>query len=230
MLDSILQQQVDSLKSLANTRTIFPFNPNYISDQRGYFLGLSPAEIDRLHRFRSQGKWINTVREFQKVTQVDSQWLATYSAYFNFPSSQKVDPYEIKKVALPRIDLNKATAQELQQISGIGEVLSKRILRYRNHLQGFSETNQLSEVYGLSPEVVDRVTARCSLITPPFFAKISLQKASLDALAKIPYLTYQEARAVIRLRTELGEINLSNLHSIKGFDSLKIKRITLYLF
>ena len=55
-LDRLLQQKIDSLKALEQPKTIYPFNPNFISDQRGYFLDLSPQEIDRLHAYREQGK------------------------------------------------------------------------------------------------------------------------------------------------------------------------------
>ena len=47
---------------------------------------------------------------------------------------------------------------------------------------------------------------------------------------KVPYLSYAEARKVVQLRTELKRMRFSNLQSIKGFDSLKIKRLALYLF
>ena len=56
VLDQALQAQIDSLKALPKARIIYPFNPNYLSDQRGYFLGLLPVEIDRLHAYRTQGK------------------------------------------------------------------------------------------------------------------------------------------------------------------------------
>lgn len=47
---------------------------------------------------------------------------------------------------------------------------------------------------------------------------------------KVTYLSYAEARKVVQLRTELKRMRFSNLQSIKGFDSLKIKRLALYLF
>ena len=34
------------------------FNPNYISDYKGYELGMSLAELDRLHKFRASGNYI----------------------------------------------------------------------------------------------------------------------------------------------------------------------------
>ena len=109
-------------------------------------------------------------------------------------------------------------------------MLSQRIIRYRGRLQGFAKETQLAEVYGLSPEVLMRLQDRCSIITLPSFEKIALQEASLQELSKLPYLSYTEARKVVRLRTELKQLSLVDLHSIKGFDSLKIKRLALYLF
>jgi len=229
-LDVQLQHTIDSLKAIESPKIIYPFNPNFISDQRGYFLDLSPQEIDRLHAYRKQGKWINSVRDFQKVTGVDSTWLHTYSTFFNFSSRVKKKHKKPAKKSFPPIDLNTATADQLKQIYGVGEVLSQRIIRYRGRLQGFATETQLSEVYGLSPEVVARLQERCSVITPPTFKKIELLEASVEELSKIPYLSYAEARKIVRLRTKLKGMRFSNLHSIKDFDSLKIKRLALYLF
>lgn len=229
-LDSLLQERIDSLKSIESPKTIYPFNPNFISDQRGYFLGLSPQEIDRLQAFRAKGKWINSIKEFQQITLVDSAWLSIYAPFFNFPSRPNHRITKGTENSFSPIDLNRATAEDFQQINGIGEVLSDRIIRYRERLQGYSQEAQLSEVYGLSEAVVVHLQDRCSIITKPTFNKLSLQNASLEELSKLPYLSYSEARKVVKLRTELKEMGFSNLHSIKGFDSLKIKRLTLYLF
>ena len=42
------------------------------------------------------------------------------------------------KKSFSLIDLNAATADQLEQIYGIGEVLSQRIIHYRERLQGFA--------------------------------------------------------------------------------------------
>ena len=46
---------------------------------------------------------------------------------------------------------------------------------------------QLDEVYGLKPEVLERLKQRCSLISPANIQKIPLQTASLEELAQLPY-------------------------------------------
>ena len=147
-LDQILQNLIDSLKAIGEPKIIYPFNPNFISDQRGYYLDLSPQQIDRLHAYRKQGKWTNSVSDFKRVTGVDSTWLSIYSSFFNFPVHVKKQPKKTFKKTYTLIDLNTTTKEELQKIYGIGEVLSQRIIQYRKRLQGFTEKGQLAEVYG----------------------------------------------------------------------------------
>ncbi len=81
------QAKIDSLKREQQRKqdTIYPFNPNYLKDYRGYKLGLKAEELDRLYRFRESGKFINTPQQFKDVTQVSQQWLDSISPYFKFP-------------------------------------------------------------------------------------------------------------------------------------------------
>ena len=65
---------------------------------------------------------------------------------------------KIKKLkAIEVKDLNTSTTADLTQVPGIGEVLSKRIVKYPTHLQGFDEFDQVHEVYGLDSLVVEKV-------------------------------------------------------------------------
>ena len=231
VLDQALQAQIDSLKALPKVRTIYPFNPNYISDQRGYFLGLSTLEFDRLHAYRVQGKWIKSAEDFHRVTGVDSIWMKHYSPYFKFPAFDKIhSPSVASKTALPSIDVNTAAPEDFREIRGIGKVLSKRIVAYRKRLGGFVLKEQLDEVYGLKPEALERLKRHCTLISPANIQKIPLQTSSLEELAKLSYLSYNEARRVVAFRTKNGDIAVSELSRIQGFDSLKIKRLALYLY
>src|SRR5690554_8215098 len=72
-------------KTEDNSPTIFPFNPNFITDYKGYTLGMTPEEIDRLLTYRSENKWINSDEDFQSVTQVSDSLLAVLIRFFNFP-------------------------------------------------------------------------------------------------------------------------------------------------
>ncbi len=157
--DSILQQKIDSLKRLNSKQKIFPFNPNYISLSKGYQLELSLEELERLHKFRLEGKFVNSVSDFIEVTQVSSMWVDTYSPYFKFPKWVESSKGNNKNVAVKgqKKAINSATENDLMRIRGIGKVLSKRIIEYRSHLKGFETLDQLYEIPGLNSAVVQRL-------------------------------------------------------------------------
>ncbi|MGB1971675.1 MAG: ComEA family DNA-binding protein [Flavobacteriaceae bacterium] len=229
VFDAQLQAEIDARKAVNVLSKIYPFNPNYISDQRAYFLGLSLEETDRLHAYRAKGLWINSLHDFQRVTKVSDTWLQTYGPFFKFPMYEKVVQAP-PSIPLKRFDLNRVTAEELTVIKGIGEVLSQRIVKYRSRLDGFSHPDQLDEVYGLSTEVLIKLKAQVYIHTPPKIQKLDLNQVDLWTLTKVPYLSREEAKKVIMLRTQKGEITLLDLYKIENFDSLKIKRLALYLF
>ena len=49
------------------------------------------------------------------------------------------------------LDINHATAAEWEASAGLGEVLSKRTVKFREALGGFVSIEQLKLVYGLDP-------------------------------------------------------------------------------
>lgn len=233
-----LQKEIDSLKTVAESKkdTLYPFNPNYISDYKGYVLGMTVEEIDRLHEYRNTGKFVNTVSEFGEVTGVSDSLLLTISPYFRFPAFVKK---EIRTRAdtpaehdgrNSKKDLNKAVAADFRLVRGIGEKLSARIVKYRDLLGGFSVNDQLYEVYGLDSAVVKRALRYFDVVKQPETEKLDINSASLDQLASLVYLSREEAKKIIAYRSEVHEIDsLGELTKLKKFSVEKIDRIRLYL-
>ena len=56
-----------------------------------------------------------------------------------------------------RIDLNTATAAQLQELPGVGEVLAQNILALRQKLGGFTAVSQLLEVDDLGAVTYDEI-------------------------------------------------------------------------
>jgi len=165
---ALYQHQIDSLKLVEVERRkpkIYPYNPSFITDYKGYQLGMSNQEIDKLHKHRAGGKYINSAKHFQKITGVSDSLLAVMSPNFKFPdwvvaknkSAKKKDTYIGRKKNIPIVkqDLNTVTANQLKEIYGIGETLSGRIVKFRSSLNGFLSDDQIKGVYGLKPEVID---------------------------------------------------------------------------
>ncbi|WP_372938032.1 ComEA family DNA-binding protein [Seonamhaeicola sp.] len=234
-IDSLKQIEIESRKP-----KIFPFNPNYITDYKGATLGMSNEEIDRLLAFRKQGKWINSTKQFQQVTKVSDSLLKIISPYFKFPewvtNSSPKSKTNYKYSNTPKTfnqkkDLNKATAKQLQSINGIGEVLSERIIKFRNKfVGGFIADVQLLDVYGLTPEVIERLTNEFTVKTPRQIQKINLNTATVEQLVTIQHIDYEVAHNIVEQRIlREGYKSLDELLKVKDFPVNKIEIIKLYL-
>jgi len=239
--------QIDSLRkiSLENSRLkFFPFNPNYITDYKGAQLGMSLVEIDKLLAFRKTGEFINSRKEFQKVTTISDSLLNSISPYFKFPDwvverNQNIQSSTSRdtrlfakksKYILTSTDINLAVKEDLKTINGIGEKLSERIIKYRSKLQGFSKLNQLYEVWGLDTEVVDKLLLVFKVVNLPNIKKINVNTVSFRELLKNPYLDYELCKKIFEYKDEVAELqDISELKNIIGFPLDLYDRIVLYL-
>ncbi|MEO8774609.1 MAG: helix-hairpin-helix domain-containing protein [Gelidibacter sp.] len=129
------------------------------------------------------------------------------------------------------MDLNKATAQDLQSVNGIGDKLSDNIIKYRNKFKGgFISEIQLHDIYGLSPEVIERVTNDFAVKTPRSIEKMKLNTATKEQLVTIQHIDYEIAHYIIEQRTlRDGFKSFEELLKVKNFPSQKFEIIKLYL-
>jgi len=103
-----------------------------------------------------------------------------------------------------RVDINKATTEDLQKVRGIGPAFSERIVKYRKRLGGFARREQLIEVYGLKDETIEALWAQFDMDSNKCCAKLPINRVVLDSLRKHPYLTYNQAKAIIAYREQHG--------------------------
>jgi len=232
------QQQIDSVaivkEKVAQKPKIYPFNPNFLTDYRGYQLGMSSEEIDRMIEFRAQDQWVNSVEEFQNITQVSDSLLSEIKTYFKFPEFAKNKSSKSNsskpKTNLPKKDINQATFEELVEIKGIGEAFGKRIIHQRNRLGGYLSLVQLKDVWGLNYEARQELSKRYFANPPEEFVKLDLNMVSVIELSELPYFNYELAREVINFRQlNEGISTFDDLAKIQDFPYHKIDRIKLYL-
>jgi len=239
-----LQSEIDQ-ENLINKKAkpiSYLFNPNFISDYKGYKLGMSVQEIDRLLAFRKENKYVNSAEEFQKVTGISDSLLNKISPLFKFPdwkqnkhnySSEKKD-FSIKsfskKEKFEILDINQATKEDLMKIYGIGEGLSSRILSQKEILGSFVSMEQMKDIWGLSPEVINELNSHFKVVIPSTLKKINVNEASLKELAQFSYFKYGLAKQIVTYRSMNGNFNnIEDLAKIKDFPVEKAKIISLYL-
>lgn len=244
-----LQSKIDSLKKerVNDVPKIYPFNPNFISDFKGYKLGMSVEEIDRLLEFRKQNRYVNSASEFQQVTKISDSLLAVMSPYFKFPDwiNQK-NKKELKeypkqkfdksfniikgKEKIVMLDINSASQEDLMKIYGIGPAISERILKEKEKFGAFVSMEQMQFIWGLSPEVIAKLHEFFNIGALPQIEKIEINKASIKELANFPYFRYALAKEIVTFRSMNGRIlGVEDLAKINSFPVEKINIIALYL-
>ncbi|MES2862618.1 MAG: helix-hairpin-helix domain-containing protein [Bacteroidota bacterium] len=243
-----LQQQnnVDSIKevNIENATKIYPFNPNFISDYKGYKLGMTIEQIDKLHHLRKQNMYVNSKEEFQKLTGVSDDWMKKYAPYFKFPDwvnnksankfqsnyENKYQKFEKKETKIIIQDINTANQIELEKVYMIGEKLALKIMAEREKFGGFANMEQLGFIWGISPEAIADLNKRFEIKSVENLKKIKINELPIKELQQFPYFNYYIAKSIVTYRSMNGEIkNIEDLTNIKQFPVEKIKIIAVYL-
>ncbi|WP_299220295.1 helix-hairpin-helix domain-containing protein [uncultured Aquimarina sp.] len=236
------QTQIDSLKKEAikkkKSYKLRPFNPNFITDYKGYTLGMSTEELDRLYIHRKENKWINSVSEFKNITKVSDSLLAVISPLFKFPdwvkNPKNSKSYQKRKYPVKSFDqkedLNRVTSAELQETIGVPDFIAERIIKHRNNLSGFISDLQLKDIIGLYENQRNKILALYTVKTKKDIERVNINKASVKELMEVPYFDFETALDIKDFIEENNGISdFEELGKIEGFSLEKIDRIALYL-
>ena len=236
------QTQIDSLKREAikkkKSYKLRPFNPNFITDYKGYVLGMSTEELDKLYAYRKENKWVNSISDFKKVTGISDSLLKVISPLFKFPdwvrNSTNYKPHNKQKYPeksfAQKEDLNDVTSLELQEKIGVPDFIAARILKHRAKLNGFISDIQLRDVVGLYDNQRKKILSLYTVKTDKEFEKINVNTASVKELMEVPYFDFETALEIKDfVELNKGILDFKELGKIEGFSIEKIDRIALYL-
>lgn len=180
-------------------KTLFLFDPNSISVSDWIRLGVPKKVAKRIRKYIASGASFKSASDLEKIYGLDNRIIKELYPYINIEKEQLV----ADQIELRSIDLNKVDSVGLKQLSGIGVVLSRRILKYRKLLGGFSSKEQLKEVYGVSKERFDRIADRL-IIDSTSVHKLEINSISSYNLRKHPYIDYRTAKDIVRYRDRKG--------------------------
>lgn len=222
------------------------FNPNEASNLELKSLGFSEKIAQRIINYREKGGTFKIKDDLYKIYAIDSSLVKELYDFIVLPAAlpsaeirekplkttiDRPKPViKVSPVELPDFDINTADTAILQTIKGIGSVLSRRIVDFRENLGGFIENEQLYQIYNL-----DSVVA-LSLITKMYIddnfipAKLFINRASEEELAGHPYLSWQQARLIIAYRSQHGDYHSGqDLVKVYAVDENDVSRIVSYL-
>lgn len=150
----------------------------------------------------------------------------------NFRTERDLSPNRSNFIRQPKLahgetlDLNTADTTELKMVPGIGSYYARRILEYKSQLGGYTEVRQLSEIRGL-PDSVQQwfVIMENTMNLQP----MNINTASITQLNRHPYMSFQQARAIVDAR-KAGRIrSVDRLRLLDEFPDSSLQRLLPYL-
>jgi competence ComEA-like helix-hairpin-helix protein len=225
----------------------FKFNPNTISIDSLLLLGINKFSANNLIKYREKGGRIKSIEHFYTIYGMN-KYLGKYDDLLVINEIPKNTSIKEEKITTPAvaenthyerkeqsslllrvIDLNNTDTLELQSLNGIGNVLARRIIKYRDALGGFYDIEQIQEVYGLSYETFSKIIHQIKII-PNDIKKINVNIATVELLAKHPYISNKNASVVIKYRNNHGPYkNFEDFKKVKVFSDEELEKLKPYL-
>ncbi len=206
----VFENKIVQTTPIKNQSELFLFDPNTASDNDFIRLGLKEKQIQTIRNYQSKVGTFRNVADFFKIYGISETQKKILADYIVIGEKENVKLEKIVEVTKIMIEINAADSTELMKLPGIGDKLSKRIVKYRDLLGGFHTLAQLKEVYGLSEEVIQRIDEFIT-VDSKRIRKVDLNFAEWNELAKHPYIQKNIANQIIRFRTKYGSIQKSSI-------------------
>lgn len=248
-LDVLAQQEkqareASATRKVKRVQALKKFNPNILTQEQFQALGLSFRVATNILKYRQKAGGFRYKEQLARIYGMPPDLYRELFPFIDLPSRQQEfpaasgpptqRPFALRekkaRERLSAFDINQADTLQLKKIRGIGSTLSLRIIRFRDKLGGFIHKEQLREVYGLSPEVVDSLH-KYVFVSEAFTPRqLALNTATLEELRAHPYLSYQTARLILAYRTQHGSFqNLEELSNIRQISESQLTKLRPYL-
>ena len=210
--------------------TLFQFNPNTIDSAGFVRLGLKPHIASNILKYRSKGGRYRTAADFAKTYGISPEKFRELEPFIVIVETK---PDKNLVTSMKRtdiiVDLNSADTTLLMQVKGIGRGYAKGIVRFRQQTGGFVSVDQLSEIYGMRPENMERIRPFCR-VNSELLQKIKVNIASVDRLKTHPYINFYKAKAIYELRRKKGKLkDMGDLKELSEFTPEDLNKLKPYL-
>ncbi len=161
---------------------LFVFDPNTINEAQWLTLGIQPRTVKTIINYRNKGGKFRDATDIQKIWGISPSDAKRLMPFIHITSMETNARYSTASYrhdnvnysqgeapthwqTMPRsiqaktqeVEINTATQQEWEALPGIGPVIAKRIIKFRDKLGGFKEVAEVKKTYGISDSLFERL-------------------------------------------------------------------------
>ena len=236
------KESKDDCSDAHRTGLFFEFDPNSADSIELSRLGMPSYVVKNVLKYRAKGGRFKTPASFYKIYGLTPELFAELEPYIRIPEQlsarkrkqvfPKTDSIRIESHQQPsdkysegtKVNVNIADTIELKKIPGIGSVIARNIVAYRQRLGGFYDVKQLLEVRFFTPDLLEWFVLGDTPVN-----QLRVNRESLDKLRAHPYLNFYQAKIIVEHRKKRGEIkSLSQLSLYEEFTEKDLMRLSAY--
>ena len=172
---------VEAVRERTRRVESFRFNPNTVSIDDLRRLGFSEKQAQSIDNYRQKGGRFRRKEDFAR------SYVVADSVY------DRLEPF----IDIPLLDINRADSTALLDLPGIGPYFAGKIVSYRSSLRGYSNKEQLMDIWHFDREKFDGLADLITCSAPEPYPIWTLPE---DDLSKHPYISRTEAHAIVLYR------------------------------
>ena len=213
----------------------FPFDPNKISEKQWKQMGLSQKQIKNILNYRSHGGIFSKKSDLQRIYSLSEAEYLVLKPYIRIKKVNKSEKEKRGRATaissrLSSLEINNCDSGQLVRNLRLKPWLAARVIKYRHLLGGFYSKLQLKDVYGLKPELFQKIAPYIKVDTNRIH-KIDLNHAQFKTILHHPYFDYKTTRRLIYMRNKIhGFRSLTQLKAQHLFSDSVFNNIRHYLY
>jgi len=213
--------------------SLFYFDPNTVTMEQALQLGFFKKCAAQLINYRNKGGKFYKPEDLQKLYCMEKSLYNKLKTFIligmhSTPDTKRPIVGAIHNDGLPKnIEINSADSVAWMSLKGIGPGYSRRILKYRSILGGFTSVEQIKEVYNF-PDSVYQVIKPHLTVNASLVQKLKVNSVDFKTLVHHPYIKYEGTKCIFALKRGKS-IKEEDLVNSSCFSREQLQKVLPYL-
>ncbi|MGZ3862012.1 MAG: ComEA family DNA-binding protein [Bacteroidia bacterium] len=235
VMQNMLSPNENSNNNFAGTAkkdSLFYFDPNKVSEEQAVKLGWSAKAARTFMNYRNKGGKFRKAEDLQKLYGMTDALYARLKPYVLIANETKGEnstqqTFVKKQEEKITLEINSADSLQWLKLKGIGPGFTHRILKYKSLLGGYTNTEQLKEVYYFTDSLYNLIKDNLT-VNPALVQKLKVNQVDFKTMVHHPYIKYEGTKCIFALKRG-KKIKAEDLNNSSCFSREVLAKLMPYL-